>query len=74
MKRTSAAVLALLFALPAQALRLDADADRKAKADQLSPEGMDPWVYKFSKENMDNFPQFHTEDTVWDAPGSSFTQ
>ena len=68
MKRTSAAVLALLFALPAQAVRLDADnlvqLDRKAKADQLSPEGMDPWVYKFSKENMDNFPQWHTEDTI----------
>ena len=55
MKRTSAAVLTLLFALPTNAVRLD----RKAKADQLSPENMDPWVYKFSKENMDNFPQWH---------------
>jgi hypothetical protein len=25
---------------------------------------MDPWVYKFSKENMDNFPMWHKEDTL----------
>ena len=62
MKRTSAAVLALLFAMPAQAVRLDSE--RKSKVDQITPENMDPWVYKFSKENMDNFPQWHMDDTL----------
>ena len=35
---------------------------KKAKVDPISPENYDPWVYKFSKENMGNFPQWH-----WDA-------
>ena len=38
------------------------------------PEGMDPWVYKFSKENMDNFPQWHTEDTIYDEQFNSAAQ
>jgi hypothetical protein len=35
----------------------------KAKVDPISPENYDPWVYKISKENMGNFPQWHEEDT-----------
>jgi len=30
-----------------------------SKADPISPENYDDWVYKFSKENMGTFPQWH---------------
>lgn len=36
----------------------------KKKADPISPEGMDPWVYKYSKENMGPFPLTHGVDTT----------
>ena len=36
---------------------------KKSKVDPISPENYDPWVYKVSKENMGNFPQWHEEDT-----------
>jgi hypothetical protein len=36
---------------------------RKTKVDPISPENYDPWVYKMSKENMGNFPQWHEAET-----------
>ena len=37
---------------------------KKKKVDPISPENYDPWVYKFSKENMGNFPNTHGVDTT----------
>ena len=33
-------------------------ASRKKKVAPISPENYDPWVYKFSKENMPPYPQW----------------
>jgi len=38
----------------------------KAKADPYSPENMDRWVYETLKEEGDNFPTWHLEDTIND--------
>jgi hypothetical protein len=38
-------------------------AQKKSKVDPISPENYDPWVYKMSKENMGNFPQWHEAET-----------
>jgi hypothetical protein len=84
MKRTSAAVIALLFAMPSNAVRLDTEehyydqqnglwrqqsfVQKKAKADGISPETYDPWVYKIVKENIDPFPLWHERDTINETP------
>ena len=31
---------------------------RKEKISPINPDGYDPWVYKFSKENMPPYPQW----------------
>jgi len=33
-------------------------AEKKRKVDPISPENYDPWVYKFSNENMPPYPQW----------------
>lgn len=38
------------------------------KIDPISPENYDPWVYKFSKENMGTFPLWHLDDSE-EGPG-----
>ena len=47
-------------------------APKKKKADPVSPETMDPWVYKMSKENSGVFPNTHGVDTTTGVAGSSF--
>jgi len=42
-------------------------AERNKKVDPISPENYDPWVYKFSNENMPPYPQWQTLD---DGPPS----
>ena len=37
-------------------------AARKKKVSPINPDGYDPWVYKFSKENMPPYPQWQTMD------------
>ena len=37
---------------------------QKKKADPISPENMDPWVYRYSKENLGPFPLTHGIDTT----------
>ena len=32
--------------------------EKDKKVDPISPENYDPWVYKFSKENMPPYPQW----------------
>lgn len=39
-----------------------AEHKKKKKVDPISPENMDPWVYKTSWENMPPYPQWHTLD------------
>ena len=34
------------------------------KVDPISPENYDPWVYKFSKEQMGAHPQWHMDDNL----------
>lgn len=43
-------------------------AQKKKKADPYSPEGMDPWVYEFSRENSYGYPIWHTLD---EGPGDT---
>lgn len=37
---------------------------KKKKTDPITPENYDPWVYKFSKDNMGNFPQWHFDTNI----------
>jgi hypothetical protein len=49
-------------------------AQRKGKIDPISPENYDPWVYKTSKENMGNFPQWHFDTNIENGLGNSKAQ
>lgn len=40
------------------------ESGKKSKADPLSPENMDPWVYRYTKENIDPYTQWHLEDNI----------
>jgi hypothetical protein len=41
---------------------------KRTKIDPITPENYDPWVYKFSKDNMGNFPQWHFDTNIdWNS-------
>lgn len=41
---------------------------KKSKLDPISPVDYDPWVYEYSKENMDTHVQWHDREKGGDAP------
>ena len=43
---------------------------RRHKIDPISPENYDPWVYKVSKDNMGNFPQWHFDTNIEQGLGN----
>lgn len=45
--------------------------EKRSKVDPISPENYDPWVYRFSRENMPPYPQWQTLD---DGPPVSAAQ
>lgn len=49
-------------------------AQRKHKIDPISPENYDPWVYKFSKDNMGNFPQWHFDNNIAESGLNTYSQ
>ena len=44
---------------------------RRKKVDPISPEDYDPWVYKFSRDNMPPYPQWQTMDEGPDSKSTS---
>jgi hypothetical protein len=42
---------------------------KSAKADPISPENYDPWVYEVSKDNMEAFPNWHWAEDHGHDPG-----
>lgn len=44
------------------------------KIDPISPENYDPWVYKTSKDNMGNFPQWHFDNNIAESGLNTYAE